>query len=751
MIKKSYLLLSLLQAVMSQEWNCITPRDVRAQEGLCVQIPCNYSYPLRLANQPRVGIWYYNEENTLSSVAFHSKNRNRELPRFRHRTRLSGDLKDGDCSLIINNITQEDAGPYYFRIEFANNNRYNYYPVTRLRVSDFTDNPTIFPAGIIAGKRVDISCTYNTTCNGTTPVLTWVNATDIPGSVSNSVTQHGDTLTYTSVLTLIPSLKHQGQSLTCRVRYPSVSSEQSLTLTVQYAPRNLSITSLDMINDSSISIKEGNYTVILCSVESFPASNLTWRHLGVTRNRTSYNNELWLEFAHVTYRVAGDYQCVAENEHGAVERIITITVEYAPRNLSITSLDMINDSSISIKEGNYTVILCSVESFPASNLTWRHLGVTRNRTSYNNELWLEFAHVTYRVAGDYQCVTENEHGAVEKAITITVEHPPKETTVTISGATGGIRVGNNITLTCCSKSVPPASSYAWFRIDGNRITQLNTSAQSVYIGHVTRESDASFYCTARNPLGNGTSAIVHLNVEYKPEISRESECTRRAEGVTCVCAARSNPPGDLRWHLPFANVSGNQTHNGFAARQISDGQLVTGSLTLRGGKGEEEMTVICSVTNQHGEAMFKVYLWVKGRDFSKWEVGMLAAGIMLSVELAGFLIFKCVRKRKAATEERASATSDIAMTHSPLSAKHQDPQSAVVVDPRNTTSAIASEPKTPAPQDLSEGPAVGDAGHGQPAMHEDLLYANINFLMLPSGDGTVHRGEDTEYAQIRLQ
>uniref|UniRef100_UPI00398E52EE sialic acid-binding Ig-like lectin 13 n=1 Tax=Pristiophorus japonicus TaxID=55135 RepID=UPI00398E52EE len=505
MIKKSYLLLSLLQAVMSQEWNCITPRDVRAQEGLCVQIPCNYSYPLRLANQPRVGIWYNNEENTLSSVAFHSKNRNRELPRFRHRTRLSGDLKDGDCSLIINNITQEDAGPYYFRIEFPNNDRYNNYPVTRLCVSDFTDKPLIFPAGIIAGKRVDISCTFNTTCDGTIPVLTWVNATDIPGSVSNSATQHGDTLTYTSVLTLIPSLKHQGQSLTCRVRYPSVSSEQSLTLTVQYAPRMLSITSLDMINDSSISIKEGNYTVILCSVESFPASNLTWRHLGVTRNRTSSNNELWLEFAHVTYRVAGDYQCAAENEHGAMERIITITVEY----------------------------------------------------------------------------------------------PPKETTVTIIGATGGIRVGNNITLTCCSKSVPPASSYAWFRIDGNRITQLNTSAQSVYIGHVTRESDASFYCTARNPLGNGMSAIVHLNVEC----------------------------------------------------------------------------------------------------FNRWEVRLLAAAILLSAEVAGFLIFNYVRKRKAATEERASATSDIAMTHSPFSAKHQDPN-----------------------QYRSQ------QGEG----------------MLPSGDGTVHRGEDSE-------
>uniref|UniRef100_UPI00398F1D8A myelin-associated glycoprotein-like n=1 Tax=Pristiophorus japonicus TaxID=55135 RepID=UPI00398F1D8A len=646
-----------VSAALSEEWKGSCPRDVIAQEGLCAQIPCHYSYPSCLANQPRGGVWFNAEKvKPWAPLAFHSKDHTHESPRLRHRTRLSGDLKDGDCSLIINDITQQDAGAYFFRIEFDNGKSHNYYPATRLHVSDFTDKPTIFPAEIIAGKRVDVSCTFNTTCNGTAPVLTWVNPADVPGSVSNSVTQHGITLTYTSVLTLIPSLKHHGQTITCRVRYPSVSSEQTLALTVQYAPWNLSITSRDTIKDSLINIKEGNSAVILCSVESFPASNLTWQHLGVTMNRTSSNNELWLEFSHVTPRVAGDYQCVAENGHGAVER----------------------------------------------------------------------------------------------AITITVEHSPKDTTVAISGAMSGIREGSNITLTCSSKSVPLASSYAWFRIGRNTSVQLNTSARSIQFGPIARETDASFYCTARNPLGNGTSTIVHLSVEYKPEISPESKCTRRAEGITCVCAARSNPPADLTWHLPLTNISGNQSIGQFLAWRISAGQLVTGSLTLLGHQGEEELTVFCSVRNQHGEAMFKVYLWVKGTNSNEWKVGLLTAGIMLIVALVGFIIFKYVRKRKAA-EERASEPSDMAMTYSPLSAKYQGAQNAVVVDPWNTTSDAIRETGTPAPQDLFEGPAGGDAGHGQPTKHEDLLYANVNFLKLPSGDGAVHRGEDTEHAQIRFQ
>ncbi|XP_041037235.1 uncharacterized protein LOC121274125 [Carcharodon carcharias] len=241
-------------------------------------------------------------------------------------------------------------------------------------LQDFTDKPTIFPAEIIAGKRVDVSCTFNTTCNGTAaPVLTWDTPTDVPGSVSNTVTQHGVTLTYTSVLTLIPSLKHHGHTLSCRVRYPSVSSERTLVLTVQ------------------------------------------------------------------------------------------------------------------------------------------------------------------------------------------------------------------------------------------------------------------------------------------------------------------------------------------------------------------------------------------GRDSSKWTVGLLTAGFMLSVFLAGIFIFICVRKRKTATEERVSGTRDIALTPSPLSVNHQGKQNVLITEPQRRTRDTTRDGETPAPQDHSEGAVGGDAGHGNPYNPDDLLYVNPQVFRVPSGDGTVHREEETEYAQIRFK
>ncbi|XP_072920163.1 myeloid cell surface antigen CD33-like [Hemitrygon akajei] len=254
-IGKVYFLLPLLQGTMSNEWTADTPSHVTSQRGLCAQIPCHYHYPSNLHEEPRTGIWYNSEKQDNHHIAFHSSDHSQEMQKFQHRTRLSGDLNDDECSLVIDNITQEDEGPYYFRIEFTGSALYNYHPVTQLRISDFTDKPMIFAAELVEGKSVDITCIFNTTCNGTSPTLTWVTPTDVPPSVSSSVTRWHNTLTYTSVLTMTPALKHHGQNLTCNVRYPSVSSEQTLTLTVQYAPQNFSVTSTNSVNNSWISLR----------------------------------------------------------------------------------------------------------------------------------------------------------------------------------------------------------------------------------------------------------------------------------------------------------------------------------------------------------------------------------------------------------------------------------------------------------------------------------------------------------------
>ncbi|XP_072122220.1 sialic acid-binding Ig-like lectin 13 isoform X2 [Mobula birostris] len=539
--RKVYFLLPLLQAAVSKEWSADTPSHVTAQRGLCARIPCHYRYPLRLDKKSRTGIWYNSEEPKIRYIVLHSTNHSIETLKFRDRTRLSGDLKDGDCSLVIDDITQEDEGPYFFRIDFDRVKRHNYLPATQLHVSDFTDKPTIFAAELVEGKSVNISCIFNTTCDGTSATLTWVSPTDVAPSVSSSVTRWHDTLTYTSVLTMTPALKHHGQGLTCRVRYPSVSSEQTITLTVQYAPQNLSITSPENVDNFWLNMKEGIPTSILCSVQSFPASNLTWRHLGVTLHTTSSSNELWLEFPHVTPQQAGVYQCVAENEHGTAERAIT------------------------------------------------------------------------------------------------------------------------------------------------------------------------------------------LSVEYKPEISPDSGCTRTPEVISCVCAARSNPPGELTWHLPLASLSGNQTHGRFQSWQVEDGQLVTGSLTLGVGEGEEDVTAFCTVRNQHGGVMFTVSLWMKGGVSAVWIAVLLTSSLILSTLLAGLFVYKCIQKRDRRTKERALEILDTTVSSSACLTTPKDAD-------RQRTSHI--------PQEVTTAMSVGEGEECGP------VYASLREL--PGGGGPHRRGETVIYEELRF-
>ncbi|XP_072122227.1 myelin-associated glycoprotein-like [Mobula birostris] len=824
-IGKVYFLLPLLQAAVSNEWSADTPSNVTAQRGLCARIPCHYRYPSSVVKTSWTGIWYNSDKANSKRIAFHSSDHSQEIQKFHSRTRLSGDLKDGDCSLVINNINRKDEGWYLFRIEFGGRYKFNYLPATWLRVTDFTDKPTIFAAELVEGKSVNISCIFNTTCDGTSATLTWLSPTDVAPSVSSSVTRWHDTLTYTSVLTMTPALKHHGQGLTCRVRYPPVSSEQTLTLTVQYAPQNLSITSTNSVNNSWVNMREGIPTSILCSVQSFPASDLRWKHLGVTLNRTRSSNKLWLVFPQVTPQQAGDYrcvaknkhgtaegavtvtveyapqnltiispnnmnnsrvnmkegfptsilcsvqsfpvsnltwrhhgvmlnitsssselwldfpqvtpqqagvyECVAENEHGTAERAITLTVEYAPQNLSITSPNNMNNSRVNMKEGVHTSILCSVQSFPVSNLTWRHLGVTLN-TSSRNELWLEFPQVTPQQAGVYECVAENEHGTAERAITLTVEYAPQNLSITspknVNNSWVNMIEGIS-TLILCSVQSFPVSNLTW-RHHG---VILNTTSSSnelwLEFPPVTPQHAGDYQCVAENEHGTAERAIT-LSVEYKPEISPDSGCTRTSEVISCVCAARSNPPGELTWHLPLANLSGNQTHGRFQTWQVEDGQLVAGSLTL-GVEGEEDVTAFCTIRNQHGEVMFTVCLWMK--DFSDpeqwlvsglWITVLIMINVVLCVLLAGFFIYKYIPKRDRRTKETALE----------------------ILDTTVSSSASLTTPQDAERQRKRQIPPIKSVGEEEEC---GPVYANLREL--PGGGGPVRRGETVTYVELHFQ
>lgn len=95
-------------------------RKVVVQEGLCVLVPCNFSYPKfwHTDSSPVYGYWFRKKANTDTDAPVATNNPKRPAQkRTQHRFFLPGDQQKNDCSLNIREVEKKDAGTYFFRLE----------------------------------------------------------------------------------------------------------------------------------------------------------------------------------------------------------------------------------------------------------------------------------------------------------------------------------------------------------------------------------------------------------------------------------------------------------------------------------------------------------------------------------------------------------------------------------------------------------------------------------------------------------
>ncbi|XP_038670753.1 myelin-associated glycoprotein-like [Scyliorhinus canicula] len=551
----------------------------------------------------------------------------------------------------------------------------------------------------------------------------------------------------------------------CRAQNAYDTVQKILNFTVNYGPR------IEPMDQPS-GLLEGHPLQLDCLVNSHPLSNITWSRDGAVLNWT-VSEKLTLSNAAMRESDSALYTCSAWNPFGNANLSVDIQIEYAPRNLSIVVPD--NGTIISTiwtDEGSALSLLCSVESIPPSNLTWRVNGSPRNFSTGRNGLWLHFEKVTYLEDGGHECVAMNTHGKAQGSVNVRLRYSPKEISVRVNGTQQGIREGDNVTLTCFCKSNPPVTNYSWFHLHGKSMGFVGSS-KTLNLGVVSRDNDESwYYCRAENKLGSSNSSLWDLSVEYMPEFTQESGCFRDKQKVTCTCVANSNPPGNLTWHLPHANYNSNITHGIWESWQFRDGDQVIGSLIMTGPQDEEEVMASCSVRNLHGEAMFKVYLWVQGDGLRRDQIilGAVAGALgMLILSLLLCQIFICCRRNEkrhpidrtelemltgqptlvrsfslVAEEEVGEAEADLQSEEVVAQMENADTQTeetqvlAEEADPQTEVVSEAGSPKT-----------VENGEAGQEA--EELHYACIVFSKPSASDEIVGRRDSTQYAQIKPQ
>ncbi|XP_030016394.1 Fc receptor-like protein 5 [Sphaeramia orbicularis] len=147
-----------------------------------------------------------------------------------------------------------------------------------------------------------------------------------------------------------------------------------------------------------------------------------------------------------------------------------------------------------------------------------------------------------------------------------------------------IMEGNSVSLTC-SSDANPAAKYAWFSMNN---TQLNTETQLVFVP--IQSSDSGGYrCTAENELGQRTSKVISINVQYPPRRPSVSVSPSgpivEGSSVTLTCSSDANPAAHYTWYKEDQTLTPGK-NSSYSWIRIS---------------AEDKGRYHCTSANQHGQ------------------------------------------------------------------------------------------------------------------------------------------------------
>nr|XP_039321566.1 sialic acid-binding Ig-like lectin 11 isoform X2 [Saimiri boliviensis boliviensis] len=439
------LLLSLLLPMLGEgflnegsSYSLQVQRLVTVQEGLCVFVPCNLSYPRRGWNESTAahGYWFKVTTNTRTLAPVATNNRNREVGMStRDRFQLMGDPGKGSCSLVIRDAQLQDMGMYSFRVERGSSVKFSFLNVFHLKVTALTQKPDVYiPETLEPGRPVTVICVFNWAFKKCpAPSFSWTGA-----ALSSRRTRPSSP--HFSVLSLMPRPQDHDTNLTCHVDFSrtGVSIQRTVQLRVAYAPRDVVI-SISRDNTSVLKLQEnlthleaqkGQFLRLLCAADSQPPATLSW----VLQDRVLSWSHPWgprtlgLELPRVKAGDSGRYTCRAENRLGSQQRALDLSVQYPPENLRVTVSqanrtvleNLGNGTSLPVLEGQSLRLACVTHSSPPARLSWTRRGQTPSPSPPSDPSVLELPRVQMEHEGEFTCHAQHPLGSQHVSLSLSV-------------------------------------------------------------------------------------------------------------------------------------------------------------------------------------------------------------------------------------------------------------------------------------------------------------------------------------------
>ncbi|XP_029593940.1 sialic acid-binding Ig-like lectin 5 isoform X1 [Salmo trutta] len=428
------LLFSLAERATSQKqaaspWRItFSPEEKTIEKGLCAVISCTFTHPDNV--EPTTAIWFKCPKNGKcdqdENIIFHSEDPSEAQEGYRHRVSLlETDLTKGNCSVIINDIRENDAGQYQYR---TIGGPYTYPQKMKIKVTALTQKPSVLTPPLTEGEPTTLTCIAPGICSGTPPNITWTwrgTADNITELRDNTTTQKREDLTSVtttdfSTLTFTPSANDHSTKVTCLVTFNgSVTTKKTLKLNVIY------------VKEPKISgnntVREGDTLNLTCSVDSYPpsSSNINWSKTGSTAWEQKYSGLAALVVSNLTREHAGDYVCTAQHLNRTLTASTVVTVMYRPV--------MLNGSGCVVQAEVMTCV-CVAQGVPLPIIEWPLLELNTEKyslttsvfgSSVNSTISLPVRNQTNNTT--VECVSRNVLvGVIEKLQVMQKESPEKQ-------------------------------------------------------------------------------------------------------------------------------------------------------------------------------------------------------------------------------------------------------------------------------------------------------------------------------------
>ncbi|KAL7855222.1 hypothetical protein SRHO_G00174120 [Serrasalmus rhombeus] len=288
------------------------------------------------------------------------------------------------------------------------------------------------------------------------PHFTWKGLEDKPRYMRN------DIQTAVSQLNLGPVGPKDDGAFICEVKCGSVVKSKRTEVKIFSFPSHPTI-------ESSGPSLEGEMTNLTCTVHDvFPADRFRTQWLdGETElfsQTWSFANGLQILSSVFSYKPNGgghdkNISCKVSLEMDGVPAalvektaFITLPEHYAPRQTTITV-----SPQKELKEGESISISCLTDSAPEGRVILRKVldgEETEVSSSVGVQTFFTIHSAELSDSGDYVCEAVNQYGSHRASTQISVQAPPRNTTVKVLPSTS-VQEGQNITICCHSVSFPP--------------------------------------------------------------------------------------------------------------------------------------------------------------------------------------------------------------------------------------------------------------------------------------------------------